>query len=83
MIVFKMLLQAQSRYAQSRGHRSFGRRQDGPDQQDLRMFPNSLREEPLKGSQDRDIFRSQGRHKQPLGRVFALAYPAFCICSNG
>jgi hypothetical protein len=35
------------------------------------MLPNSLREEPLKGSQDRDIFRSQGRHKQPLVREIA------------
>ena len=29
-------------------------------------------------SEKRDIFRLQGRHEQPLDRVFALAYPASC-----
>jgi hypothetical protein len=42
------------------------------------MFPNVLREQPRKGSKDRDIFCLQGRYELPLGRVFALAYPAFC-----
>ncbi len=76
MIVLKMLLQAQARGPQSCCHGSFRRRQDRPDQQDLCMLPNSIREQSRKGSQDRDIVRMQGRHQQPLGRVFALAYLA-------
>ena len=83
MVILKMLLHTQPHHAQRRGHGSFGGRQDRTRQQNLRMFPNSLREEPLKGSQDRDIFGLQGWHRLPRGGVLVLAYPAFLQDSNG
>jgi hypothetical protein len=42
------------------------------------MFPNAFRKQPGKGFQDRDLFCLQGKHEYPLGRVFAVAYLAFC-----
>lgn len=52
--------------------------------QTARLYPNDTRkkarakrEKPRKGSEYRDVFCVQGRHWPPLGRVFALAYPAF------
>ncbi len=82
MVIRKMLLQAQSHHAQRRGHRSFSWRKDRPNQQDFRMLPNSLREQARKRPQDGDIFVPQGMHRQPRGRVFAEAYPAFRQDSN-
>ena len=78
MIILKMLFSTQSHYSQNGGDRSFCRTQGGSDEQDLCMFPHALGEQSGKGFQHRDIFCSQGKHEQPLGRVFAVAYPAFC-----
>ena len=71
MVIREMLFHAQPRHAQCRGHRSFGGRKDCPDQQDLRMLPNPLREQARKGSKDYDIFALQGRHRPPLVREIA------------
>ena len=77
MIIFKMFLPPQAHYPQSSRDRAFGGRQDCANQQKPSMFPNTFGKQPRKGSEDRDIFYLQGRHRLPLGRVYALAYPAF------
>ena len=78
MIILKMLLATQSHHSQNSGNRSLCRTQDRSNEQNLCMFPDLLGEQPRKGFHPRDIFGLQGRHEQPLGRVFALAYLAFC-----
>jgi hypothetical protein len=70
MKVLKMFFATQTHHAQRRCDSSFGRRENCAKEQDSRMFPNALREQPRKGSQDRDIFCMQGRvGSLPLGRV--------------
>ena len=49
----------------------------------ISILLDPLREQPGKGFQDCVIFCWQGRYRQLLGRVFALAYLAFYLCSNG
>ncbi len=83
MVIFKMLLHAQTHHTQGRSHGSFRRRQDRTDQQNLRMFPEAIRKQAHKRSQDRDIVRLQGGHRLPLDGEFALAYPALAQSSNG
>jgi hypothetical protein len=78
LVILKMLFSTHAHHSQNGTNRSFCRTQDGSNEQDLCMFPDPLREQPGEGFQDRDIFRLQGRHEQPLGRVFAVAYLAFC-----
>src|SRR5664280_911848 len=83
MIILKMFFTTQAHHSQSSCDCAFGGRQDCTNEQNPGMFPYSLREQSRKGSQDRDIFCLQGRHRLPLGGVLALAYPASCYCSNG
>lgn len=76
-VIRKMFLHTETHHTQGRCHGSLGRSKDRPDQQDLRMLPNPLREQARERSEDRDIFVLQGRYRLPLVREFALAYPAF------
>ena len=78
MIILKMLLHTQAHHAQSCGNSSFGGRKDRTHHQELCMFPNPIRKQIRKGSQDHDIVVLQGMHRLPLVQELALAYPAFC-----
>ena len=78
MIILEMFFAAQTRHPQDGCDGSFSSRKDCADQQYSGMFPNTFREQPRKGSKDRDLFSLQGRHWLPRDGVFALAYPAFC-----
>ena len=82
MIILKMLFIAQTHHAQSRCDSPFSWREDCAYQLCFYLFPNALREQPRKGSKDRDIFCLQGWHWLPLSGVFALAYPAFLLMSK-
>lgn len=77
-----MFFAAQTHHAQCGCDGSFYRREHCANEKYSSVFPNALREQPRKGSQDRDIVCWQGWYVLPLGRVFALGYPAFLLISK-
>ncbi len=78
MKILKMLFGAQSHNPQNGCHRSLSRGQDGSQQQDLDMLPNTSGKKSGKGRQDRGIFAAQGRLGPFSWRSKAIAYLAFC-----
>ena len=60
MEILKVLLAAQTHNPQNGSHRSLSRCQDGSQQQDLYMLPNTSGKKSGKCRQDRGIFASQG-----------------------
>ena len=78
MKILKVLLAAQTHNAQNGGHRPLSRCQDGSQQKDLYMLPNTSGKKSGKCCQDRGIFAAQGGLGPFSRQSKAIAYLAFC-----